>query len=207
MAWSMGFLISGVAGGIALGVAAEPTLGSVGAPVMAVFGMAAGAKAMMNTLTNQTAWPLRLSRRYREHEAIMADVVTVPAVAGRAFDDVKEAAKTLRSLSAPDMAIAYAVEAREEAADALVALASLAKVSPDPVWLATTDPYRRVLTLAAEVTVLEHLCKDRLALPHNVGTAVVPEGMQTAEEVGAYLLSENQTVARALAPAAVLYGA
>lgn len=140
----------------------------------------------------------RMSRRYRAHEAIMVDAVEVPAVAAHAFDAVNAAAATLRSLSAPDIAIAYAVEARTEAVDALVALGSLAQVSDDMVWLATTEPYQRLVTLAAKGTVLEHLCKDRLALPHTLDITAMPEGLESAEDVGAYLIAENAAVATSL---------
>lgn len=190
VAVAMGSLLAGIGGGLAIGLTAHPAL--VFMPIVA------GAGSMVMTMEGVWKWPGRLSRRYRAHEAVMADSVSVPAVAGSAFDDVRDAAAILRSLSAPDMAIAYAVDARQDAAEALVALAALAEVSEDAVWLATTDPYQRLLTLAAEVTVLQHLCKDRLALPHTPDHPTMLDGLQTAEEVGAYLLSENQTVSRAL---------
>ena len=139
----------------------------------------------------------RLNRRVRAHEHAMRDAYSIPVIAADAYDSIHEAPRLLASLNAPDVAVEFAVNARTDAVEALEALGRLTRVDSDKVWLSTTEPYQHLITLAAETTVLAHLCRNRRALPY-VDDTTVPHGLESAAEVGAYLLSENVAVAQAL---------
>lgn len=187
-------LMGGVFGGLGLGVFTQQ-------PVVFAAGIAAGLGGFFwAAFSIEDGRIPRLSRRYRQHVRLMADSFLVPRIAADAYDTITQAPTMLASLSAPDAAVEYAVNAREAAADALTELGRLADVDEDLVWLATTDPYRRLVALASEVTVLAHISRDRLALPAT-HRRPIPTGLTRAADVGAYMLDENTHVAGVLDPA------
>jgi hypothetical protein len=187
--------LSGVMGGIFIAAATHPAVLALTIPlgvIILLWSMGADERSHIS--------PFMLSSRFRNHLRATTDAVYVPCIASDAYDTIRESATLLSTLSAPDAAIEYAINARSDADESLVALGHLADTDDNDVWLSTTAPYKRLMTLAAEVTVLAHLSRDRLALPA-ANFRPIPAGVTDAADVAAYMLEENTYIANALNPA------